>query len=91
MRHGIEADPNASLIEIEARRDGGALTLRVRDDGRGTSGHPAHDGIGLGTTRERLREMFGDDCSVSLTSGESGDVTTTVRLPLREAGGVAAS
>jgi hypothetical protein len=85
VRHGIEADPNASLIEIEARREGGALELQVRDDARGTSGHPAHDGIGLGTTRERLREMFGEECSVTLTSGQQGDVTTRVRLPLRRA------
>ena len=83
VRHGIEADPNASLIAIDARRDGSALELQVRDDGRGVSGHPSRDGIGLGTTRERLREMFGDDCSVSLSSGEHGEVTTTLRLPLR--------
>ncbi|MGO8991871.1 MAG: sensor histidine kinase [Polyangiaceae bacterium] len=89
VRHGIEADPDASLVEIDARRDGGTLTLQVHDDGHcahprdGADGPRVRDGIGLGTTRERLREMFGDDCSVSLTSGERGDVTTTVRLPLR--------
>ena len=87
VRHGIEADPNAGLIEIDARRVGGDLELRVRDDGRGSgvngNGYPTHVGIGLGTTRERLREMFGERCSVSLASGERGDITTTVRLPFR--------
>ncbi len=83
VRHGIEADPGASLIEIDARAEGDALTLRVHDDASGASGHPARDGIGLGTTRERLREMFGENCSVALTFGERGDVTTTVRVPLR--------
>jgi two-component system LytT family sensor kinase len=88
VRHGIEADPRASLVEIEACLDaGGTLTLRVHDDARGASGHPSRDGIGLGTTRERLRAMFGENCSVALTSGPLGDVTTTVRLPLRRAGG----
>ncbi len=78
IRHGIDGAGSASRIEVHARRIDDRLELQVRNPGRLAA--PVVEGIGLKNTRERLRTLYGDDASLSLTA--SGDhVLARLDLP----------
>ena len=60
IRHGIEPRARPGRIELRARRENGALSVVVSDDGAGLSGNAQiKEGIGLSNTRARLRELYG--------------------------------
>ncbi|MEP6732838.1 MAG: histidine kinase [bacterium] len=82
LRHGIAKRSEASTIEISAEREEGALVLRVRDDGPGLI--PDVDGVkgvGLANIRERLRTLYGDAGSLSLTHSTELGTVATIRIP----------
>ncbi len=81
LRVRDDADGRAMLVSSGGSRASSGGGQASGGSGRAHSTLDTHEGIGLGTTRERLRAMFGDRCSVSLVSGARGDVTTTVRMP----------
>ena len=62
---------------VSAERVGGILQVTVADNGPGvaTDGAP-HRGIGLRNSRERLRQLYGDEGRLDLHSiGEPGAIT----------------
>ncbi|NID14743.1 sensor histidine kinase [Luteibacter yeojuensis] len=69
-------------VRIEASRQAGQLTVRVRDYGGGRGTHGGH-GIGLGNVGARLRHLYGDDAGVRLDPVEEGGSVVTVWLPAR--------
>lgn len=78
VRHGIDRTGSASRVEVSAQRIDDRLELQVRNPGRLAA--PVVEGIGLKNTRERLRTLYGDDASLSLTA--SGDhVLARLDLP----------
>jgi LytS/YehU family sensor histidine kinase len=68
-------------VAIDARREAGRLTLRVRDFGGGTA-RPGH-GIGFANVDARLRHLYGDDAGVSRDAAAGGGSVVTVWLPAR--------
>ncbi|AHG88318.1 histidine kinase internal region [Gemmatirosa kalamazoonensis] len=97
VRHGVERTADGGRVEIAAWRDGEWLRVEVRDDGAGlrhTSNGPngpngpngaRPGGVGLRTTRERLRHLYGDAQAFELRAasadgGRRGAVAA-VRLP----------
>ena len=80
IRHGVGNRAGPGTIRISARRDGGSAVIRVEDDGAGPDPEVA-DGVGLGTTRERLATLYGDAASLRLSSGPDGGTVAEVRLP----------
>jgi signal transduction histidine kinase len=83
LQHGVEQRPGAAAITIRARRRGKQLELTVADDGAGPPAQPGA-GIGLGSTRERLRALFGDAADVELAPAPGRGTVVTVRLPFVE-------
>lgn len=82
VRHGIAPLSRPGRLQIVARRRVGKLRFEVTDDGVGLAADRA-EGIGLGTTRRRLRELYGDDFRLELTSGEDGGARAVLEVPER--------
>lgn len=85
VRHGVARREEATLLRVEARRDGDELVLTVTDDGPGPPGAgEAREGVGLSNTRERLRTLYGDRASLALAPTLTGGTAAVVRLPYHE-------
>lgn len=84
VRHGIAPLDRPGRVELRARRRDGRLRIEVRDDGTGPE-EDRIEGIGLGTTRRRLRELYGDDFRLELRRREGGGALTVLEVPLERA------
>jgi two-component system LytT family sensor kinase len=86
IKHGVSAQPGAGRVAISAAQEDGMLVLKVRDDGPGLSDPPRPpagrgSGLGLANTRERLRQLYGDDQRLDLTNVPEGGLEVSVGLP----------
>ena len=83
LEHGIARRAGAGRIEICAERSGDTVELSVTDDGAGlTTGEkfPA-EGIGLGNTRLRLQELYGDRQRLIIEPLATGGLRVRVIIP----------
>jgi LytS/YehU family sensor histidine kinase len=83
VKHGIAALPQGGLVRVRADVSGRRMTIRVSNTGGMPIAYNAA-GHGLHNTMERLRLLYGDRASFSLTD-VSGDTVATVTLPLEPA------
>src|SRR5262245_1857472 len=85
IRHGVGQRSAPGRIEIHARRQDLMLCLRVSDNGAGLpEGEAAvKEGVGLGNTRARLKQLYGADQSLAFCNGPRGGLVVTLALPLR--------
>ena len=81
VRHGIAPREGPGNISLRAHAAGEFLEIHVEDDGVGLSGVAIRDGIGLGNTRRRLRELYQGSASVSLLPRPGAGLDVRVRLP----------
>jgi two-component system LytT family sensor kinase len=85
LEHGAARASADGRIEITARLDDGErLVLTVRDNGPGVE-RDAGAGVGLGNTRARLEQLYGDEASLSLTSAAGGGAISEIVLPFHTA------
>jgi signal transduction histidine kinase len=92
VRHGIARLPAAGRLEVCAESADGVLRVRVRDDGPGppADGTPTTGrGVGLRTTRERMRQLYGTRFKLELNRAEGGGSEAVLELPLRYGDGAA--
>lgn len=83
IRHGLGRRAAAGHIEIDAAVRGARLAIVVRDDGAGLPRVPIREGVGLGNTRLRLGELYGDDARLDLGPAPGGGTETRVLIPPR--------
>lgn len=85
VKHGVGAHPGPGFVHYEARMEGAALKLIVRNSGTLAAGwdQPGR-GLGLVHTRERLALLFPGAASLSI-SGKDGVVTVETSIPQNEA------
>lgn len=84
VRHGRVMRDGQGRVEVRAGESGGALVLRVEDDGPapGTD-TPRGLGVGLRTARERLALLYGDAAALDAAPLPEGGYRVALRLPLR--------
>lgn len=88
--HGLAPNPAGGALRIAARLDGAAhLEVTVIDNGVGISARH-EEGIGLGHTRRRLKALFDDRASLTLSAAPEGGTRATLRLPIERTKSVAA-
>ena len=82
IRHGIEPHARAGHLVLSARRTPGFIELMVRDNG---AGQPAAGftrvGIGIGNTRARLQELYGERHRFELANHPDGGLVVRVTIP----------
>jgi two-component sensor histidine kinase len=81
LKHGVLRDRGGNEIAISARDGTGALTLTVRDDGRGLPAG-ARDGVGIANARARLDYLYGAEASLDVRNASPG-VEAVIRIPRR--------
>lgn len=87
IEHG-DPGPEAPLrVTVSAQRRDGALTLRVADNGPGTSSAKA-EGIGLHNTAERLDHLYGAAGRMRYGNAHDAGFEVVIDVPFRPAEGV---
>lgn len=81
VRHGLAPRVAQGTVQVRARAEGKNLLLEVLDDGLGL---PAEfkEGIGIGNTRARLKQLYGSGQSLELMNTKEGTLVR-VTIPLR--------
>lgn len=88
IRHGLDGRPAGGSIAIAAKRVGEMLQVSIHDDGEGVrTGSSRPEGIGLGNTRARLRQLYGPGASLELANHWEGGAVVTVLVPQAPAAG----
>jgi signal transduction histidine kinase len=86
IRHGAGQLTGGGRVAVRARRDGERLRITIEDNGPGfpedDSSLPA--GLGLRNTRERLRQLYGEDHRFRLANGPDGGARLLIEVPFRE-------
>ena len=86
LRHGISRTAGRGEIQIRVNAEDKYLNVRVIDNGAGPA--MAHreqfgTGLGLSTTRGRLRSLYGDAQELEILTPPGGGFEVHIRLPLR--------
>ena len=87
VRHGIAKHAAGGTVFVNAWRENGSLTVDIRDTGPGIppSGvENSRDGVGMGNTRDRLRQLYGTAAGITLFNAPEGGAVCRFWLPYRE-------
>ena len=81
IKHGIESRPQGGTVSIAARRNDGALTIEVIDDGNGFKSESG-EGVGLINLQARLCALFGSGAQLSVQANIPSGVVARIHLPV---------
>jgi two-component sensor histidine kinase len=80
IRHGIAKQTAIGQLNVEARREGERLLIKIEDNGPGLNGNgnrrkKSGEGLGLANTRARLKQFYDDDFQFEIKDKSNGDGT----------------
>ena len=86
VKYAIAPSENGGRIKLAAYLEDSQLCLVIEDDGPGLSADSTADsanssGVGLANTKERLRELYGDDHTVRVENVEPHGLRIVICLP----------
>jgi len=84
VKHGIETRIAPGRIRLEIRRAGDQLSFTVTDNGRNQAASvngELREGIGLGNTRSRLMELYGERSQMKIGFGQGTGFTAQIQIP----------
>lgn len=85
VRHGISERASGGTVSIQTEVSVDRLVVTVTDDGVGiesqTDGRKA-EGLGIGHTRARLEQLYGDRARLDITPNKSGGTIVTISMPV---------
>jgi signal transduction histidine kinase len=84
VKHGLAPSSTGGRIDLRASMEQGRLRVQVADTGQGFA-KSAGGGTGLANIRARLKALFGNAASLSLTLNTPQGVIATIVLPCQEA------
>ena len=86
IKHGIAPKVGGGRIILRARREGAFAVIEIDDNGLGMSDDRLQSalsgGIGLSNVDERLRVIYGTQCTVRLTSQPGRGTVARIEIPL---------
>jgi two-component system LytT family sensor kinase len=86
IKHGIAPKVGGGRILIRTTREDDHLVIEIHDNGLGMSDDRLQNalsgGIGLSNVDERLRVVYGTQCSVRLTSAPGQGTVARIDIPL---------
>ncbi len=80
VEHGAQQALGDAVIDVQARREGTRLVVQVLDNGPGLPRQPT-EGLGLGNTRQRLAQAWGDAAQLRLERRPEGGTVATLQMP----------
>ena len=81
VRHGIAPREGPGHITVRTARHDDHVEIHVEDNGVGLVGPSLSEGIGLGNTRRRLRELFPEAADLTLQPRPGGGLDVRVQVP----------
>ena len=82
INYGVAPRPDPGIIRVCAAKVSGNLTLEVSDDGPGLP-DDYQEGIGIGNSRARLRQMYSDGQSFQLVTNPGKGLAVKIVMPFR--------
>ena len=88
IRHGNATAIGRAVIVVRASRVDDRVVLEVHDDGPGVAPgvDPVGQGVGLATTRDRLRLLYGDAATFVAGNHPGGGFSVRIAVPYRVSG-----
>ena len=83
IRHGLERTTRAVKVTIGASVIEERVVIEVSDTGPGPATSPVLERVGLGTTRQRLAQLYGSEQSFTLEPREGGGTIVRLKMPLQ--------
>jgi LytS/YehU family sensor histidine kinase len=85
VRHGISASSSAGSVDVEVSVQAGRLHMTVRDDGPGVgeATGSSGNGTGLRNTEERLKQLYGEDAVLRISSDAQSGTMVRIEMPAR--------
>jgi len=81
IKHGVANLKKGGKISIETDLDGEIFVIRIRNSGEYLNGAIKSNGYGLENTMKRLKLIYGDAASLSISNEAKNTVLTEIRIP----------
>jgi len=81
IKHGISKLPEGGVLKINTNIDNQKLIISIINSGKLSDNMDTESGFGIKNTIERLKLLYGDEASLSITNDIQGFVKTVLIIP----------